>query len=151
MHLPAAGVPGLKFVVAGSICDTLQEQPGPFERLGRVDTIGDFYDRVDVVVNPMSFGTGLKIKSVEAIFQGVPLLATESAMVGLPARHPFHTLANPESMATCLISTCFDEAMLGALGEASRLSARDYRGTVRAGIASLVETMQEAAAASLAA
>jgi hypothetical protein len=151
MHLPAAGVPGLRFVVAGSICDSLSEQPGLFERLGRVDTLDQFYDAVDVVVNPMSFGTGLKIKSVEAIFQGLPLLATKSAMVGLPAGHPFHTLANPEAMATCLTSTCFDDAMLGALGEASRLSARDYRGTVRAGISSLVETMQQTAAAVLAA
>jgi hypothetical protein len=150
-HLPVSGVPGLRFVVAGSICDGLSEQPGPFERLGRVDTLDDFYDCVDVVVNPMSFGTGLKIKSVEAIFQGVPLLATKPAMVGLPVRHPFHELADPQAMAACLTSTCFDEAMLGALREASWTSALDYRGTVRAGVSTLVESIHETAAASLAA
>lgn len=149
--LPNTGVAGLRFVVAGSICDCLTERPGPFEILGRTQSLEEFYDQVDVVVNPMRFGTGLKIKSVEAIFQGLPLIATRPAMVGLPVRHALHDLPDPEAVATCLTETRFDEATLAALAEASRSSARDYRSSVRAGIMGLVEAIHHAAAADKAA
>jgi hypothetical protein len=145
-QLPNDGVPGLRFVVAGSICDGLAARPAPFEILGRVQALDDFYDQVDMVVNPMRFGTGLKIKSVEAIFQGLPLIATRPAMVGLPVRHPFHDLPDPEAVATCLIETRFDGAMLTALAEASRKSARDYRAGVRAGIRGLADAIHHVAA-----
>ena len=90
---------GKRLLVAGSICGRLPADVRPFESVGRVDHLDDFYDLVDLVVNPMPFGTGLKIKSVEAICQGLPLIATEAAMVGLPARHPLHRLASPEEVA----------------------------------------------------
>jgi hypothetical protein len=150
-RLPKDGVAGLRFVVAGSICGGLAEQPGPFEILGRVAALDDFYDQVDLVVNPMRFGTGLKIKSVEAIFEGLPLIATRPAMVGLPARHPFHDLPDPDAVANCLTETRFDQAMLATLAEASRSSARDYRASVRAGIRGLGEAIHGVAAAAEAA
>jgi hypothetical protein len=142
-HLPVAGVAGLRCIVAGSICDFLPETIGPFTGIGRIASIDDFYDHVDIVINPMQFGTGLKIKSVEALFQGLPLIATRAAMAGLPVTHPFHDLADAQAVAACLMETRFDAAMLGTLAEASRESARSYRGAWRAGLGALVQTMRD--------
>ena len=145
--LPAIGVAGLRCLVAGSICDGLAGDIGPFVSIGRVGDLDEFYDHVDIVINPMQFGTGLKIKSVEALFQGLPLIATRAAMAGLPINHAFHDLADARAVASCLMETRFDMQRLGAMADASRASASAYRGDVRAGICALVDSMHQHAGA----
>jgi hypothetical protein len=130
---------GKRLMVAGSICGRLPSDIRPFERIGRVAHLDDFYDRVDVVLNPMPFGTGLKIKSVEAIFQGLPLIATEAAMVGLPARHELHRLASPEDVADRLGELGGGE--LAELAAASRECAGAYAESVRGAFRSLVASV----------
>ena len=70
------------FVLAGTICDKLKEL-APFEILGRIDDLDDFYNSVDIVINPMNGGTGLKIKTLEALSYGVSFAGTESAFTGI--------------------------------------------------------------------
>lgn len=69
-------------VLGGSICRGL-DLTG-FHRvqgLGYIEDPGEFYRQVDVVVNPVTIGTGLKIKSVEALGWGKPLVATTHSAV----------------------------------------------------------------------
>jgi hypothetical protein len=130
---------GKRLVVAGSICGKLPPDISPFERIGRVAHLDDFYELVDVVLNPMPFGTGLKIKSVEAICQGLPLIATEAAMVGLPVRHPLHRLSSPEDVANRLGDLGGSE--LADLAAASRECAGAYAESVRTAFRSLVSSI----------
>ena len=58
--------------------------------LGHVENLAEFYNSVDVVINPVEFGTGLKIKSVEGLAFGKPLITTPEGVVGLG-----HFLASP--------------------------------------------------------
>ena len=86
--------PDVRFdlVVAGGICQWLV-QSDVFETLdeNRVDLLGSiadletFYNRIDVVINPVQFGTGLKIKNCEAIAFGKPVITTPEGNVGFPA------------------------------------------------------------------
>ncbi len=59
-----------------------------FQPLGRVDDVQDAYGIMDLVVNPMIGGTGLKIKTVEALAFGKPVLSTKAGGAGLEAIHP---------------------------------------------------------------
>ena len=52
--------------------------------MGIIDDVADFYRQVDVVLSPIKFGAGLKIKVLEAIAHGRPLLATEHSIAGFP-------------------------------------------------------------------
>ena len=72
-----------RFILAGTICDKIKELP-PFEIMGRIDDLDDFYMNVDIVINPMNSGTGLKIKTLEALSYGAAFVGTESAFVGIP-------------------------------------------------------------------
>ncbi len=83
-------------------------------------------------------GTGLKIKSVEALFQGMPLIATASAMAGLPVRHPLHSLPDPKSLADLLRRHTFGPSELVTLAAASRDCAALYAEGVRSALAALV-------------
>jgi len=89
---------GLDWLLAGSILkQKLTFKSTPF-LLGFVKTLESFYSAIRCVINPMRGGTGLKIKTVEALSYGLPIIGTLDAFVGLPTRHPAHQL---ESIAAC--------------------------------------------------
>jgi polysaccharide biosynthesis protein PslH len=50
---------------------------------GRVDNLGDFYQQSAIIINPCITGSGLKIKSVEAMSYGNPLVTTKEGAEGL--------------------------------------------------------------------
>ena len=77
----------IRMVVAGTICGAIDAATFDTDQvslIGPVDTLKDFYHAVDLVVNPVKFGTGLKIKNIEALAFGKPLLTTQHGAVGLP-------------------------------------------------------------------
>lgn len=50
---------------------------------GFVESIHDIYSNIDIIVNPVQFGAGLKIKNVEAMANCLPLITTPHGAVGL--------------------------------------------------------------------
>lgn len=92
-----------EFVIAGSICDLLGDVRKSWVRLlGRLKDMAEFYDAVDVVLAPVTFSTGLKIKVGEALCRGKAIVSLAHAFEGYRAQHPFHTLASvAEMLRTC--------------------------------------------------
>jgi glycosyltransferase involved in cell wall biosynthesis len=90
--------PNISWCLAGSITREIDNQSGHFENWGFVDSLDDFYREMDVIVNPMLGGTGLKIKSVEALSYGKPLLATPDAMVGINTTAQSHLFDSVASL-----------------------------------------------------
>lgn len=84
-----------RFLVAGSICNVVKALP-PFEVVGLVDTADDFYGRVDGAINPMLGGTGLKIKTLEALSFGKMVAGTPDAFAGVPLVREGHDSASEE-------------------------------------------------------
>ncbi|QEY31800.1 glycosyltransferase [Synechococcus sp. RSCCF101] len=72
----------IEFVLAGSICRSVGECPSFVKKLGFVDHVSTFYSAVDVVTVPMLHGTGVKIKSVEALAYSKPVLFTVHSAEG---------------------------------------------------------------------
>ena len=76
----------VQLLIAGSVCEGAFASSRPsienicWER--QLDTPSAFYRRVDVVVNPIEFGSGLKIKNVEALAHGKPLITTSHGGTG---------------------------------------------------------------------
>ncbi|GLZ51765.1 glycosyltransferase family 4 protein [Actinomycetospora sp. NBRC 106378] len=81
--LPGLRDAGVDVVVAGRGSADLPPVAG-VERLGPVDRLEDFYARVDAVLAPVRLGGGIKVKVVEALLAGVPVVATRIALEGLP-------------------------------------------------------------------
>ncbi|WP_337271422.1 glycosyltransferase [Oryzifoliimicrobium ureilyticus] len=75
------GMPTLR--VAGEICNSLPKDLGPgIDILGYVDSLEEFYANVDIIVAPMLMGTGLKLKVIEALAFGKPVLGTAIGFEG---------------------------------------------------------------------
>lgn len=111
-----------ELIFAGSICDRLQF-PKEIQKklLGKVDKITDFYSAVDVAINPMIAGTGLKIKTVEAISFGVPIVSTISGSDGLPVGKEYHLARSSEDMLSYLLEMCQPQQLSRAGKESSRV------------------------------
>lgn len=88
-------------VVAGGISKHVRERPGVI-KLGFVKELHSFYDAIDIAINPMIGGTGLKIKTVEPLCYGKPVLTTPSGAQGLSHLWQLPVLADPVAMVDFL-------------------------------------------------
>ncbi len=81
--------PGLEIRIAGSVDAGVRARaPEQYERysrwfLGRVDDPGALYARARLVLLPTVSGTGLSIKTVEAMSSGLPIVASPLALRGM--------------------------------------------------------------------
>ena len=72
-----------RVVVAGFGSDALPRSP-QIDILGPVSSVDSFYRDVDAVLAPIERGGGMKVKVVEAMMHGVPVIATDHSTEGLP-------------------------------------------------------------------
>jgi len=64
---------------------------------GTVDSVKEFYSKCDVMINPDTFYSGLKVKTAEAMSYGTALVCTDVASTGLPLDKDYHHLENEEA------------------------------------------------------
>jgi glycosyltransferase involved in cell wall biosynthesis len=114
--------PPLVIKVAGDVCSRLT-RGRTVQLLGKVESIADYYDDVDVVVVPFMFSTGLKIKVAEALFFGKPVVATRNAFDGFQPTDEFHALTSYEDVCRAVIQLAFDRDRLAKLLDSSKLAA----------------------------
>lgn len=75
----------LKFLVAGSICEAVDEAilDDEVELYGKFESTEEIYKKGNLFINPMQEGTGLKIKTFEALANGKYVLSTKAGATGL--------------------------------------------------------------------
>lgn len=95
-----------EILIAGGICKTLSDfvPASILERVnptmvGRVDQPGDFFSQCDIIINPERGGTGIKIKTLEALAHNMPVLTTKGGSVGIGSDNPYHQAENFEALA----------------------------------------------------
>lgn len=77
--------PNIKLVIGGGICKSLMSYKDnqSIKLLGRFENPDDFYVLGNIVINPVFEGTGLKIKTFEAISYGKLVLAHPHSFEGV--------------------------------------------------------------------
>jgi len=78
-----AALPESEFIICGKLCEAFQEVPEGVRLEGVVPSLEPYYAEAAVVVNPVPYGSGLKIKSVEALTHGKCLVTTPIGVYGL--------------------------------------------------------------------
>jgi glycosyltransferase involved in cell wall biosynthesis len=87
-----------EFVVCGKITECLSVSHSSIINLGVTKDVKDFYKQIDIAVNPDTTGTGIKIKSIEAISYGKALVCTKIASIGLDSTCKYHNAKNIEEI-----------------------------------------------------
>lgn len=78
-----AARPSARLIVCGTIRRALRPAPRGVSLEGRVPDLTPYYRRAAVVINPVPYGSGLKIKTVEALAQGKCFVGTAESIRGL--------------------------------------------------------------------
>lgn len=120
--------PSIKFAIAGDVsnCSAVKKVDIPnIIRLGRVDSLEKVYQESKVVVSPIISGAGMKVKNIEALLFGMPIVSTSFSMDGIEVADEIstlirddwdgfadavHLLVNNESRCKLLSQAAFDLA-----------------------------------------
>jgi SAM-dependent methyltransferase len=110
-------VPEAELRVVGSVGDSLLEMPEGVRILGRVARLDTEYAMARVAINPTVAGTGLKIKTVEALCHMRPVVLWPAGAEGIwPEAKPFcHVATHWAGFARHLAWLLTDDAAAGAI------------------------------------
>jgi len=107
--------PNVTLLIAGSICEaieTTQDQANVVLQNQIVD-LPSLYKRFKFAINPVQFGTGLKIKNQEALAYGKPLIVTQSGAAGMNTNDlpsPIVVTKNSQQMQQAILNWVTDDA-----------------------------------------
>lgn len=88
-------VPCAELLVAGSVSESVAERGAPgVTAVGPVDDVAPLYRQAAIVINPAVAGTGIKIKTLEALCHARPIVTWPNGVEGL----------DPELARWCLVA-----------------------------------------------
>ena len=108
--------------LAGHLAAKLSSLPAGVRSRGFVADPGHLWHGVDLAINPVRWGSGLKIKTVEALASGLPLVTTREGARGLEhlAGEAFLLADDPADFAGACLRLLDDAHERGALAVAAR-------------------------------
>jgi hypothetical protein len=109
--------PNAYLLVAGSICSSIENIPPRTSLLGQIDNLKSFFEICRFTINPVSAGTGLKIKTIESLTYGKAIVSTPEGVSGLEKHlgEGFIVADSPELFASHCIKLLQDELYLESL------------------------------------
>ncbi|OYY68298.1 MAG: hypothetical protein B7Y47_13880 [Sphingomonas sp. 28-63-12] len=127
-------------VLAGPIGDSEQFARPYVHALGSINRLDELYRQVDIMLNPSVGGSGLKIKTVEFLAAGMPLVSTTDGMMGLESTHPALACADGATVAAMLPGLVNAEER-DILAQACRNSIATYMKAQSAALTRLLSTL----------
>lgn len=124
--------PNVRLVVAGKLSRHLTSKyagklPTGVIVKGWVEELGSFYRMLRLVVNPVLRGTGLKIKTVEALAHGRPVVSFPVGLEGIKftGMKPWWLVHTPHEMAEACSSLLQNPEHCDAMADAAIQTAKD--------------------------
>src|SRR3990172_1067560 len=102
--------PGLELIIAGNICGVLPDGLDGVVKLGEVDDVERAYEFSDIVINPLTVGTGLKIKMIEAMGLSKTLISTEVGAEGIEGKGRAYLMADSTDDYTYQLKILFNNS-----------------------------------------
>lgn len=76
--------PEAELIIGGTVCEKIDgKKYQNVKLLGRVDSLDEYYSHGDIVINPVFQGTGLKIKTFEALSYGKTTIVHPHSTTGI--------------------------------------------------------------------
>ncbi len=126
-----AANPTARFVIGGA-----NPPPSLMEKVGQtanIDVVGfvddpeEYFTRARVVVAPLRFGSGMKLKVLEALTRGTPVVTTPIGVESIDAVDRLHLMVSPTiaDMAPAVTELLTDESLWTSLRDNSRTLVRN--------------------------
>jgi len=110
-------IPSVKFIIAGSFppeeVTALQSDSISVKGFVTEEELSDLYNLVKMAVIPLRYGAGVKGKTVEALYNGLPIVSTNIGIEGMPGDQNFlQGFDEPRAFAIQIISLYLNENLL---------------------------------------
>lgn len=125
-------VPDAEFIIAGDVSNSVDNSDN-YTKAGYVENLEDIYKQARVVVNPMLSGTGLPIKSIEALAYSKAVLMTQSGARGLKKlynKEAFMIAENTNDFVNKLVELLVNDEMVEQLQNGSQKYMRKYNAKI---------------------
>lgn len=131
--------PKLQIILAGTICEV--EGLDHCIKLGKVTHLKEVYDRAHIVINSIPYGTGLKIKTIEALGYAKPLVTTSVGAEGLEKgiNRAFLVADNPGEFAQAIIRILDDPTFADLLSSCAYDFAKQWNEDYLQELANILE------------
>lgn len=90
--------------------DNLNAFPSNLHIIGSVDDLGKYYENAAAILMPIFSGSGMKVKTAEAMMYGKPIIATDEALMG-------YDVDNVDGIYRCNTADEFLKAMQDVLNK----------------------------------
>jgi glycosyltransferase involved in cell wall biosynthesis len=119
--------PAAQLAVAGTVARAFAEPPAGVSFLGLVPDLAAEYREAGVVISPLTFGSGLKIKLIEGLAEGKAMVATGITLQGVEGLCEGALLRadGARDFADAVIRLIGDPSQRQALGEAALAVVRE--------------------------
>lgn len=98
---------------------------------GHVRDLDELYGRARVAIVPERYGSGVKIKALEALQFGVPVVSTSVGAEGLPSSAPVDVADSPRAFADALVRLLTEEDVWAARRRRLEERAGSWAASVR--------------------
>lgn len=101
----------INIVIIGKICKHIKERED-VTLIEFVENLEEYYHQSKIAICPMLEGTGIKIKVIEALSYGLPIVGTERAIDGFPSKNSNGCLVSdhPEIFKDQIMSLLQDQS-----------------------------------------
>ncbi|MBX3179371.1 MAG: glycosyltransferase [Candidatus Hydrogenedentes bacterium] len=122
-----AACPDAALTVCGRVAETVRRAPEGVSLVGHTPDLNPYYARAAAVLNPVPYGTGLKIKTVEAMAHGRCVICTKAGAGGLgdPTELPIIVADPAADMAAAILGILRDTARRHDLEQRAAACARE--------------------------
>ncbi|CAH6868548.1 putative Glycosyltransferase [Vibrio chagasii] len=116
------------FIAGGNGTNSFHEPERGIHGLGFIDSEDDVLRKGQIFVNPQTLGSGVKLKSISAMFAGKTLVTTSVGIEGIPATKGKHYILadNWKDMADQIVSLMRSSDKSYSMGKNSQKWAKDY-------------------------
>lgn len=116
---PQVEAPAARLVVAGRGTER-------FGGIGEVDSAGDFFQGLSLLLFPVPRGSGMKVKTLEAMASGVPVVTTPAGAEGIEPSDGVIVESEPGRLAAAANELLTDEAARRERGTVARADFERY-------------------------
>lgn len=125
--------------IAGAICNTINLEHKNIKKLNFVEDLTSFYQDIHLAINPLTCGTGLKIKSIEALSFGIPIISTKNGFEGIKSTLEYHNLDSLDEMLNCIDKIYHNSSILELLYIKSKEVFNSYLEDIETNILKMLE------------
>ncbi|MBD3843801.1 MAG: glycosyltransferase, partial [Campylobacterales bacterium] len=100
----------------------LTKNDSSIDLVGFVDDLEEYYSSSRIFISPLRFGSGIKVKVVNALYRGIPTVTTSIGVEGLDVVHEKEVMVadNPIEFIECVNRLMADENLWQSIVEQSR-------------------------------